>query len=263
MEILPLKTTHIIKKNEDLLEVLYETFKANHVTLQEKDVLVVTEKVAALCQGRIVNLNEITTVTERAKKLGQEYSEDPRLVELILHESSHIFGGVPGMLLTVNSGIFVGNAGIDHSNAGKADDWILWPSKPYDLCSEIEKQIKLHYKLSQFGVMISDSRVQPLKRGVVGVAIGVSGFYPIDDCRGRKDLFSYKMHFTVRAVADQLCDAAHAVMGECDEQTPFVLIRNAPVVFTEEKIDPNQMLMPIDEDLFIQILKKYDKNKIQ
>jgi coenzyme F420-0:L-glutamate ligase/coenzyme F420-1:gamma-L-glutamate ligase len=98
-----------------------------------------------------------------------------------------------------------------------------------------------------------------MKRGVIGVAIGLAGFQPLIDCRGRSDLYGHKMHFTVRALADQLADAAHIVMGECDESTPFVLIRNAPVVFTHDSIDPQSMIMPLEEDLFVQILRKFDQ----
>ena len=63
------------------------------------------------------------------------------------------------------------------------------------------------------------------------------------------------MKWTTRALADQLTDAAHAVMGECDEQTPFVLIEKCPVEFTNEPIAHDSMLMPKNEDLFYRILK--------
>ena len=103
-------------------EILDETFESNGIEIQKRDVLVITEKVAALTQGRIVNLSQYSEVSENAEQIAQEYNLDPRLVELILSESSHVFGGVQGMLLTVNSGIFIANAGIDHSNAGEEDD---------------------------------------------------------------------------------------------------------------------------------------------
>jgi coenzyme F420-0:L-glutamate ligase/coenzyme F420-1:gamma-L-glutamate ligase len=263
MEIYGLKTSHIIKVNENLLDVLDETLKVHKISPRNRDVVIITEKVAALCEGRIFNLSQIKTVTEKAKKIAAEYQLDPRLVELVSREASHIFGGVIGMLLTVNSGILIANAGIDHSNAGKDDDYILWPAKPYEICAQVVEAFKKKYKLNQFGVAISDSRVQPLKRGVVGVAIGVAGFNPIEDCRGRKDLFGYKMRFKVRGVADQLTDAALAVMGECDERTPFALIRDAPVQFTDAPINPQDMLMPMNEDLFIEILQKYENHKIK
>ena len=61
---------------------------------EKRDVLVITEKVAALTQGRIVNLSQYSEVSENAEQIAQEYNLDPRLVELILSESSHVFGGV-------------------------------------------------------------------------------------------------------------------------------------------------------------------------
>jgi coenzyme F420-0:L-glutamate ligase len=263
MEIIPLKTTHIIEANESITDILDETFIANNVRLQEKDVLVITEKVAALTQGRVVHTSEIKKVSEQAKELASRFDLDPRLVQLILNESSRVFGGVQGMLLTVNSGILIANAGIDHSNAGLGDNYVLWPSNPYGLAADVVRHIKERYSLKKFGVSISDSRVQPLKRGVVGVSIGVAGFHPIEDCRKRADLYGYKMRFKVRALADQITDAAIAMMGECDEQTPFALIHDAPVPFTDEPIDPSMMLMPAEEDLFVEILKKYDQIKFK
>ena len=230
MEIIPLKTTHIIEANERLTDILDETFIANNVRLQEKDVLVITEKVAAQTQGRVVHTSEIKEISEQAKDLALKFGLDPPLVQMILNESSHVFGGVQGMLLTVNSGILIANAGIDHSNAGLGDNYVLWPSNPYDLAANVVRYIKEKYSLKEFGVSISDSRVQPLKRGVVGVSIGVAGFYPIEDCRRRVDLYGYKMRFKVRALADQITDAAIALMGECDEQTPFALIHAGSLV---------------------------------
>jgi len=263
MEILPLKTSHIIRENEDLFAVLEETMRYNKITLQEGDIIIITEKIAALCQGKIKYLNQISSISPKAQDLAQQYRMDPRLVQLVIEDASHIFGGVPGMLLTVNSGVLIANAGIDHSNAGKEDAYILWPEKPFQLAEEILRKIQDHHHLNHVGISISDSRVQPMKRGVVGVSIAVAGFEPIDDCRGRRDLFGYKMQFTTRAIADQITDAALIVMGECDEQTPFALIRNAPVKFVSHPIDPEQMLMPMDQDLFVQILQKYDQHKLK
>jgi coenzyme F420-0:L-glutamate ligase/coenzyme F420-1:gamma-L-glutamate ligase len=263
MEILPLKTSHIIRVNENILDVLEDTLTYNKIHLQERDVIVITEKVAALCQGRIKKLSQIQKISTKAQKIAQEYQLDPRLVQMVSDEASHIFGGVQGMLLTVNSGILIANAGIDHSNAGLDDTYILWPSNPYQFAEDIVTKFKVKFHLKEFGISISDSRVQPMKRGVVGVSIGVAGFEPIEDCRGRKDLFGYKMQFKVRAIADQMTDAAILVMCECDEQTPFAIVRNAPVTFTSVPIDPSLMVMPMNDDLFVQILTQYDKHKLK
>ena len=133
------------------------------------------------------------------------------------------------MLFTVKQGILIANGGVDKSNAGEEDEYSLWPEDPFGVAADLCQKFKDKFGLQEFGIIISDSRVQPLRRGIVGVAIGVAGFQPIDDCRGRCDLFGHEMKWTTRALADQLTDLAHLLLGECDEQTPFVLILDAPV----------------------------------
>jgi F420-0:gamma-glutamyl ligase len=51
--------------------------------------------------------------------------------------------------------------------------------------------------------------------------------------RGHKDLFGKPLMITRRATADNLVSAAQLIMGEADESTPAVLIRDAPVRFIE------------------------------
>ncbi|MCF2140994.1 MAG: coenzyme F420-0:L-glutamate ligase [Candidatus Lokiarchaeota archaeon] len=248
-----LKTTHIIKQGEDLFTVLCDTFEANTQFPKEKSILVIAETVVGTCQNRIIRLSDVKNYSLEAEELSQGYNLDPKFAELVIQEADEIIGGIPGMLFTLKSGILIANAGIDKSNAGDEDQYSLWPSNPFNVAAELCQEIKSKYELKDFGVIISDSRVQPLRRGIVGVAIGVAGFKPIIDCRGRCDLYGHKMEWTTRAIADQITDLAHILMGECDEQTPFILVNNVPVNFTNERIDPQSMIMPKKEDLFSRI----------
>ncbi len=255
MHITSLKTTHIIQANENLFEVLLETLNYNNISLKEKSIIVIAETLVATTQGRIINLNSINLISDKAQKLAIEFSMDPKLVQSVVNEADVIIGGIPKMLLTEKSGILIANAGIDKSNSGPDNFYTPWPENPFAEARKLTNLIKEKFHLKNFGIIISDSRVQPLRKGIVGVAIGVDGFDPVMDCKGRKDLYGHEMEWTERALADQLCDAAHLVMGECDEQTPFVLIQNAPVNFTDKKIDENSMLFPKEIDLFSRIYK--------
>jgi len=256
MKVTALKTSHIIMKNEILFDVLCETFKFNKIELKERSVLVIAETLVGTTENRIIEIESVKNVSERAKELALEYSPmDPKFAQLVLEEADEIVGGIPGMLFTEKNGILIANGGIDQSNSGIEGNISLWPEDPFGSARDLVQKIKLKFKIKDFGIIISDSRVQPIRKGVVGVAIGVDGFYPIDDCVGRKDLFGHEIKWTTRALADQLSDAAHAVMGECDEQTPFVLIENCPVDFTDEPIAHDSMLMPKSEDLFFRIWK--------
>jgi coenzyme F420-0:L-glutamate ligase/coenzyme F420-1:gamma-L-glutamate ligase len=63
----------------------------------------------------------------------------------------------------------------------------------------------------------------------VDVALGCSGFAPIDDWRGRADLTGRELAVTTLAVADQLAAAAGLLMGK-DAGVPAVWVEGVPVV---------------------------------
>ncbi len=265
MNIKPLRTPKIIKPHDDLMEAIKQTLEENKISeIKERSVLIVAETVVATTQGRIIDITKSRNirVSSTAQKLGNRFEINPILVHYIIQEADHIFGGLPGLLLTEKQGILIANSGIDKSNSGSDTEYSLWPEDPFKEAEKIKNYIKTQFNLSNFGVIISDSRVHPMRRGVVGIAIGVAGFEPIVNCKGKKDLFGYPLKHTERALADQLADAAHVMMGEADEQTPFVLCEDVPVNFTNEAIDTKSMLMPKEKDLFLQILKDYEKNKI-
>ncbi len=260
MQLLALKTSHIITSGENLQAIIEQTLEENTQSLNEGDILVIAETLVATTQNRLFSIEEIplNAVSGEAKTFAKKYKLNARLVQKILEEADHVFGGLPGLLLTEKEGVLIANSGVDKSNSGGKNTYSLWPKHPYTSARLIMKKLKEVYEIDNLGVIISDSRVLPMRKGVNGVAIGVAGFSPVIDCRGKKDLFGHLLVHTQRAIADQLADAAHVVMGEADEQTPFVLIKNAPVEFTDRKIDPQETLMPRDQDLFLQIFKNYE-----
>ena len=102
---------------------------------------------------------------------------------------------------------------------------------------------------------MADSRVQPLRKGTIGIAIATAGFEPIEDLRGQPDLFKRPMEITMRAVADDLASAAQFLLSEADQQTPVVIIRNSNVEFTESpQLTPE---MAPEECLYMNIFSKY------
>ena len=50
--------------------------------------------------------------------------------------------------------------------------------------------------------------------GIIDVALGVAGFAPLDDQRGRPDADGRIMHATVVAVADEICFCRRAGGGQ-------------------------------------------------
>lgn len=225
----------IITSKDDLLTVLRGSLKNRR--LSEGDVLVITSKVVAVTQGRIKNI--------------KNRADFDRLVK---EEADRVIGE-DIVTLTLNEGIFIPWAGIDRSNIpqGKA---VLWPKDSFKAAHELCRKLKKIYHLKKLGVVISDSHCTPLRAGIVGIALGYAGFKGVNDLRGKKDLYGNTLKVTRQNMADLLSSAAHLVMGEAAEATPFCLIRGAAVQFTSHKVDPKEPVISMDECLFRSLYKK-------
>jgi coenzyme F420-0:L-glutamate ligase / coenzyme F420-1:gamma-L-glutamate ligase len=81
----------------------------------------------------------------------------------------------------------------------------------------------------RLAVIIVDSRVTPMRLGTVGLAVGISGFDPVNDYRGTTDVYGRKVKVTRHNVADDLASAAHLLMGESEERIGLVIARKTPV----------------------------------
>jgi len=153
------------------------------------------------------------------------------------------------VVLTMNRGFLYPNAGIDHSNAPPGHV-VLFPENPKRSAAGIRRRMAEGKKI---GIIIGDSRTHPLRLGCVGVALACEGLEPVEDARGRKDLFGRELQITRKAVADNLVSAAQVVMGEGDEGIPAVIIRNSPVPIQE--VDGEIPSIPPHECMYIGALR--------
>lgn len=232
----------------NLPQTLAEALAAAGEALRDGDVLAVSSKYAAIAEGRVVALDDLV-ISPQAAALAERYQMNPRIAQLVLQEADHIFGGIPGFLLTFKDGILSPNAGIDRSNipGGLA---VLFPEDPYRSAAALRAAIRQRLG-ADVGVILTDSWLMPGRLGTTGVALATAGFRPIQDERGKADLFGNPMIVTQRGIADQICAAAQLVMGERDEATPFVIVRNAPV--TIEDIDLSVADVAIDWPMCIYV----------
>ncbi|MHB1908107.1 MAG: coenzyme F420-0:L-glutamate ligase [Nitrososphaerales archaeon] len=217
--------------------------------LQDGDILVISSKFAAMAEGRFIRLSKVRP-SRKTIKLAKRFSIDPKLAELVLQESDAILGGIPGFLLAVSRGIIAPNAGIDRSNVPKGHA-ILYPKDPNFTAEELFRFLSRSTK-RKVGVILSDSRITPGRVGTIGIAIASSGFNPVEDERGKEDLFGNKLKVTMKAVADQIASAAELAMGEASESVPIALVRGYNVDFGGTA---KSMIIPYSECLYIQGLK--------
>ncbi|MEM3663279.1 MAG: coenzyme F420-0:L-glutamate ligase [Candidatus Jordarchaeales archaeon] len=243
--------TRVIGVGDDLVEVILEGIKRAGIKLKNYDIIVVSSKVVALSEGRVVLLEEVKP-SERALKLAEQCELSPEFVEVVLKEADFVYGGVKGAVLTLKNGVLQANSGVDRSNAppGYA---ILLPENPSESANKIRRKI-LEKTGKKVAVVIVDSRVQPLRLGNTGVALGVAGFEPVIDERGKEDIYGWKLKYTRRAVADCIAAAAEVIMGERNERVPVVLVREAPVIFTDRKVDASEMIIPVEECMYMGVL---------
>jgi len=233
----------------NLIDLLSKSLENNSVKLNNNDIICISSKFIALSEGRYVKLSEVD-VSSSADKMSKKYNIDSRLCELIQQESDKIFHGFDGFVLTFKDGILAPNAGIDTSNImpGYA---ILYPDDSLSSAKIIKNEIKKLFNID-VGVIITDSRLMPTRIGTTGVAIAAAGIKPIEDERGKVDLFGNSIRVTQKAIADDLSSAAQLLMGECDESIPIVIIRDSALKISQDDDSEQTFSVGFDECIFVQ-----------
>lgn len=217
----------------DLVTTLINALQAAETQLEDGDVVAISSKYAAISEGRVVAMADVQ-VTPEAQALAQRYHMNAVIVQLVMQEADHIFGGIEGFLLTVKDGILSPNAGLDRSNIPNGYV-VLFPKDPYALAAHIRQEIQTRLGVT-VGVILTDSWLMPGRLGTSGVALATAGFNPIQDERGKEDLFGNPMQVTQRGLADAICVCAQMVMGERDEATPIAIVRNSGVPMTDDPV---------------------------
>ena len=254
----PLPQMPLIRPGDSLPEMLLASLLTARITLEDGDILVVSQKIVSKAEGRLVNLATVTP-SKDAIELAKRSEKDPRLVELILHESKAVLRVRPGTIIVEHRlGFVCASAGIDHSNVSpplsgagsgvRSADWVLLlPKDPDRSALDIRRKITVAtgYRI---GVLIIDSHGRAWRLGTIGTAIGISGLPGVVDERGWQDLFGYRLKITLVAAADELAAAASLVMGEAAEGIPAVHVRGFPYALRESSLQ--ELIRAKENDLF-------------
>jgi coenzyme F420-0:L-glutamate ligase/coenzyme F420-1:gamma-L-glutamate ligase len=246
----PLSGIPLVKTGDDLGALLLESMSSERLDVVDGDIFVVAQKIVSKSEGRLVALREVTP-SPAAVALAAETGKDPRMVELILRESTAVIRKAPDILIVRNRlGIISANAGIDQSNIDHHDGEcaLLLPEDPDGSAARLRDSLQQRTG-RRLGVIISDSLNRPWRLGTMGQAIGSSGLTVLDDRRGEVDLFGRELQFTIINRADSIAAAAVLVMGESIERMPAALVRGfAP---EDSRQVAQDSLRPAPEDLFL------------
>ncbi len=209
---------------QNLSAILIRSLKDARMELKRGDVLAVASKVVSTCESRILRLAEVHA-SAATKRLAKRWEMNEDLVAVVMGEADEILGGINGFLLTEKNGVLTANAGVDLKNSPRGTA-MLWPKDANNSARCLRNALERHFH-TKVGVEIVDSRVTPLRLGTTGLALGVSGFRPVIDQRGRTDLYGRRVRVTQSNLADDVAAAAHILMGETRERVGAVIVRNA------------------------------------
>ena len=209
----------------------------------------IAHKAISKSEGRIRTLSEVIP-GPRATGLAHTLDKDPRLVEVILGESSEVLRAERGVLICVtHHGFVCANAGVDASNVPGEDRVVLLPQDPDRSARELRHRIR-EFTGVALGIVITDSFGRAWRRGQCDVAIGCAGIEPLDDWRGRADATGRELKATVIAVADELAAAADLARAK-DRSQPVVWIRDAQrYAIPDDGPGATALVRPEGENLF-------------
>jgi len=240
----------LVNSGCDVVELILGALASNNLVLQAGDVLVVAQKIVSKSEGRMVRLEEVKP-SDQAIALAQKTTKDPRLIELILSESTEVLRAVDELIIVAHKlGIVLANAGIDASNVAPPSDVeqvLLLPRDPDGSAQDYHERIKQRTGVS-VGIIINDSVGRAWRLGTTSLAIGVAGVTALEDHRGKPDLFGVSLKVSEEAVADELASAASLLQGQAAEKSPVVLIRG--FVSDSDRQTAASLIRPVDQDLF-------------
>lgn len=236
MELTPIHIDTLVPPKDDL----HAKVRASSLTLEEHDVIAISSKVVAIGEGRCVPKEGADTDALIARE------SDAYL------ERSHTPGGF--VMHTITNGTLIPNAGIDPFGGYL----VLWPEDPKKSAEALLAWFKEAYQKEHLYLVLTDSRSVFLRRGVVGMAVAWAGFEPVYDNRMRQDLTGAPSNGSQTNLPDSLAAAAVLVMGEANESTPLVRIRNAPYLResqTGRREKANSFEFGMEEDIFAPFMR--------
>lgn len=249
VELIALPGVPLVAPGDDLATIALEAAARAGIALRDGDILVFAQKIVSKSEGRAVRLSTVTP-SPRAIELAKAADKDPRVVELILAESTEVLRCRPGaIVVTHRRGWVLANAGIDQSNVTQDGDGsaLLLPEDPDGSATAIREAVKARAGVD-VGIIINDSFGRAWRLGTIGTAIGAAGLPSLLDLRGKPDLFGRSLMTTEVGHGDEIASAASLVMGQAAEGCPIVLVRGVPR--PAEPRPAASLVRPREMDLF-------------
>jgi len=240
----------MVRAGDDIAALIAAGLSRADITLRDGDVIVVAQKIVSKAEGRTIDIATVEPSAE-AVKLAGEVGKDPRLVEVVLRESTRVVRSRPNLIIVQHRlGFVMANAGVDQSNVAPADGVhraLLLPLDPDASAEALRTSLQQHFGAT-VGVIISDSLGRAWRRGTCGIAIGAAGLPSLIDLRGQPDLFGRTLEVSIIGFADEIAAAASLLQGQAAEAQPVVLVRGLD--WSAPDAPAAALVRPLEEDLF-------------
>jgi coenzyme F420-0:L-glutamate ligase/coenzyme F420-1:gamma-L-glutamate ligase len=228
LRVFPIVGIPEVEPGDDLAAMIVSAIDRQNEELRNHDIVVITHKAVSKQEGQIVPI----PTEEEYRRLIED--ESVRIIrrrgDLVIAQTKH--------------GFVCANAAVDRSNvsAGLA---ILLPVDP-DRSAHRTRTLIERSTGASIAVVITDTFGRPWRRGLVDVAIGISGLPSIVDLRGTRDTHGNELNVTEVAAVDEIAAAADLVMGKATG-IPAAVVRGLTMAGDGRATD---LVRPADEDLF-------------
>ncbi len=229
VSIFPIMNLPEFDRGHKIVEELIKSLEENKISLEDSDVIVITQKIISKVEGRKIDINK----------------ED--IEEVIKSESLQIIRKRGETVIAkTKHGFICANAGIDKSNIEEGSALLL-PEDPDKTSRDIRKKIE-HKTGKKISVIICDTFGRAWRKGQTNVAIGSSGIEPLESYIGEKDTFDNELFATEIAIVDELAGAAELVMKKSDN-IPIVVIKGVKYNISDLGVD--ELIRDAQEDFFL------------
>ncbi|MEU7628456.1 coenzyme F420-0:L-glutamate ligase [Nocardia sp. NPDC049220] len=212
LRILPITSLPEFRPGDDLAEQIARCAP----WLADGDVLVVTSKIVAKVEGRIVEAPLDPDERDAARRT------------LVDQEAVRVLARKGRTMITENKlGIVQAASGVDGSNVEQGE-LVLLPTDPDASAKALRSALAARLGVT-VGVVITDTMGRAWRNGQTDAAIGAAGLRVLHDYAGAVDGQGNELFVTQVAVADELAAAADLVKGKLGG-VPVAVVRGFPVV---------------------------------
>ena len=148
-----------------LAPLIASALERQRYAASDDDVVLVCQKIVSKSENRFVDLASVD-VSAEARELAARCGKDPRLVEVILRESSAVVRCAPKVLIVRHRlGFVMANAGVDQSNVPQADSRVLLlPLDPDGSAAALREALARILGVAP-AVVITDTFGRPWRQG--------------------------------------------------------------------------------------------------